>query len=77
MSQEFMEEDPDLEALENEIALEDLRITVNLQVPAPQHPIVVPNRNLCKLSKAKKLDILKVAELREMCESHLFHACGK
>ena len=37
----------------------------------PQHSIVVRNRNLCELSKAKKLDIpvLKVAELREMCES--------
>lgn len=44
-SQEFTEEDPDLEALENEIALENLRIAVNLQVTAPQHPIVVRNRN--------------------------------
>ena len=36
---------------------------------AHQHPIDVRNKNLCELSKAKKLDILKVAELREMCES--------
>ena len=48
-SQEFTEEDPDLEAVENEIALENLRIAVNLQVTAPQYPIVVRNRNLCEL----------------------------
>ena len=36
---------------------------------AHQHPIDVRNKNLCELSKAKKLDILKVAELRKMCES--------
>ena len=75
-SQEFTEEDPDLEALENEIALENLRIVVNLQVPAPRHPIVVRNRTLCELSKAKKLDILKVAELREMCESLQLEVSG-
>ena len=63
-SQEFTEEDPDLEVLENETVLENLRIAINLQVTAPQHPIVVRNRNLCELSKAKKLDVLKVAELR-------------
>ena len=75
-SQEFTEEDPDLEALENEIVLENLRIAINLQVTAPQHPIVVRNRNLCELSKAKKLDVLKVAELREMCESLLLEVSG-
>ena len=37
-SQEFTEEDPYLEALKNEIVLENLRIAVNLQVTAPQHP---------------------------------------
>ena len=75
-SQEFTEEDPDLEALENEIVLENLRIAINLQVTAPQHPIVVRNRNLCELSKAKKLDVLKVAELREMCESLQLEVSG-
>ena len=42
-------------------------MAVNLQVTAPQHPIVVRNGNLREVSKAKKLDIpiLKVAELRE------------
>ena len=75
-SQEFTEEDPDLEVLENETVLENLRIAINLQVTAPQHPIVVRNRNLCELSKAKKLDVLKVAELREMCESLQFEVSG-
>ena len=63
-----MEEDPDLEALENEITLENLRIAVNLQVTAPQHPIVVRNRNLCELSKARKPNKWKVAELREILQ---------
>ena len=67
-SQEFSEEDPDLEALENEITLENLRIAVNLQVTAPQHPIVVQNRNLCELSKARKPNKWKVAELREILQ---------
>ena len=67
-SQEFSEEDPDLEALENEITLENLRIAVNLQVTAPQHPIVVRNRNLCELSKARKPNKWKVAELREILQ---------
>lgn len=77
-NQELTAEDSDLEALENEITLEKLRMAVNLQVTAPQHPIVVRNRNLRELSKAKKLDIpvLKVAELREMCESLRLEVSG-
>ncbi|PFX13900.1 hypothetical protein AWC38_SpisGene21984 [Stylophora pistillata] len=76
-SQEFTEEDPDLEALENEIALENLRIAVNLQVTAPQHPIVVRNRrNLYEISKVKKNNIMKVVELREMCESLQLEVSG-
>lgn len=53
-------------------------MAVNLQVTAPQHPIVVLNRNLREVSKAKKLDIpvLKVAELREMCESLRLEVSG-
>ena len=62
-------------SLENQIALENLRIAVNLQVSAHQHPIDVRNKNLCELSKAKKLDILKVAELREMCVSKPSSEC--
>ena len=61
-SQEFTEEDPDLKALENEITLENLRIAANLQVTAPHHPIVVRNRNLYELSKARKANKWKVAE---------------
>lgn len=53
-------------------------MAVNLQVTAPQHPIVVRNRNLREVSKAKKLDmpVLKVAELREMCESLRLEVSG-
>ena len=75
-SQEFSEEDPDLEALENEIALENLRIAVDFQVTAPQHPIVVRNRNLCELSKARKPNKWKVAEVREICESLQLEVSG-
>ena len=75
-SQEFTEEDPDLEALENEITLENLCIAVNLQVTAPQHPIVVQNRNLCELSKARKPNKWKVAEVREICESLQLEVSG-
>ena len=53
-SQEFTEEDPDLEALENEITLENLRIAVNLQVTAPHHPIVVQNRNPVRTFKSEE-----------------------
>ena len=64
--QEFTAEDPDLEALENEVAFENLRIAVNLKNTAPQHPIVVLNRNLCELLIQRNLNVLKVAELREI-----------
>ena len=53
--QEFTKEDPDLEALENDVAFENLRIAVNLKNTAPQHPIVVLNRNLCELSIRRNL----------------------
>ena len=75
-SQEFTEEDPDLEAVENEISLENLRRAVNLQVTAPQYPFVVRNRSLCELWKAEKLKIMKVAELRERCKSIQLEVSG-
>ena len=76
-SQEFTEEDPDLEALETEITLENLLcISVNLQVTAPQHPIVVQNTNLCELSKARKPNKWKEAEVREICESLQLEVSG-
>ena len=35
----------------------------------PHHPIEVGTRNVYELSKAKKLQTLKLAELKELCES--------
>ena len=49
----------DLQALESEHCLETLHETVLKE----QHPIIIKNRNICELSKAKKLNILKVADL--------------
>lgn len=59
----------DLEALESEIALDSLREAVLHDMTVPHHPIQVGRRNVCELSREKKLNTLKVAELREMCRS--------
>ncbi|KAL9969601.1 hypothetical protein ACROYT_G021834 [Oculina patagonica] len=66
-NEEIPEED--LEALESEIALEDLRQAVLHDMDVPNHPIQVGERNICELTRAKKLNTLKVAELREICQS--------
>lgn len=57
----------DLEALESEIALDSLREAVLHDMTVPHHPIQVGRRNVCELSREKKLNTLKVAELREIC----------
>ena len=75
-NEDFPEDDPDLDALENEIAFENLRKAVTLQMNTPEHPIVVENKNLCELLKAKKLNTLKVAELREICEGLQLEVSG-
>ena len=61
-------QEEDLEALESEIFLESLRNTVLHDISTPYHPIKVGSRNVCELSRTKKLNTLKVAELREICE---------
>ncbi|KAL9985193.1 hypothetical protein ACROYT_G007563 [Oculina patagonica] len=66
-NEEIPEED--LEALESEIALEDLRQAVLHDMDVPNHPIQLGERNICELTRAKKLNTLKVAELREICQS--------
>ncbi|KAL9966972.1 hypothetical protein ACROYT_G025123 [Oculina patagonica] len=66
-NEEIPEED--LEALESEIVLEDLRQAVLHDMDVPNHPIQVGERNICELTRAKKLNTLKVAELREICQS--------
>ena len=59
----------DLEALESEIVFNDLRQAVLREVTMTHHPIEVGTRNVCELSRAKKLQTLKLSELKELCES--------
>ena len=66
-NEEIQEED--LEAVECEIAIDGLRRAVIRDMTVPRHPIEVGKRNVCELSRAKKLHALKVAELKESCES--------
>ena len=70
-SEEADEEIPeeDLEALESEIALDGLRRAILQEMTVPHHPIEIGKRNVCELSRANKLHILKIAELKEICES--------
>ena len=64
--EEISEED--LEALESEIVFNDLRQAVLSDMTMPHHPIEVGIRNVCELSRAKKLQTLKLSELKELCE---------
>ena len=57
----------DLQALESEHCLETLHETVLKEVGNPQHPIIIKKRNICELSKSRKLNILKVANLQSIC----------
>ena len=66
-NEEIQEED--LEAVECEIAIDGLRRAVLHDMTVPRHPIEVGKRNVCELSRAKKLHALKVAELKQICES--------
>ena len=66
-NEEIAEED--LEALESEIALDTLRIAVLLDTNVPRHPVQVGSKNICELSRANKFNTLKIAELREICQS--------
>ena len=66
-NEEIAEED--LEALESEIALDTLRIAVLLDTNVPRHPVQVGSKNICELSRAKKFNTLKIAELREIFQS--------
>ena len=59
----------DSEARESEIFFNDLGQAVLHDMTVPHHPIEVRTRNICELSRAKKLQTLKLSELKEMCES--------
>jgi len=61
-------QEEDLEVLESEIFLESVRNTVLHDISTPYHPIKVGSRNVCELSRTKKLNTLKVAELRKKSE---------
>ena len=65
--EEISEED--LEALEPQIVFNDLRQAVLSDMTMPHNPIEVGIRNVCELSRAKKLQTLKLSELKELCES--------
>lgn len=67
LNEEIAEED--LEALESEIALDTLRIAVLLDTNVPRYPVQVGSKNICELSRANKVNTLKIAELREICRS--------
>lgn len=66
-NEEIAEED--LEVLESEIALDTLPIAVLLDTNVPRHPVQVGSKNICELSRANKFNTLKIAELREICQS--------
>ena len=57
----------DIEAAESEMAIDTLRSLVMDDMGKPSHPIVVGVSNICDLVKNKKLDSLKLAVLREIC----------
>ena len=64
-AEEIPEED--IEAAESEMAFETLRSLVMDDMGEPSHTIVVGVSNICELVKNKKLDSLKLAVLKEIC----------
>ena len=64
-AEEISEED--IEAAESEIAFDTLRSLVMDDMGKPSHPIIVGISNICELVKNKKLDSLKLAALKEIC----------
>ncbi|CAH3046708.1 unnamed protein product, partial [Porites lobata] len=59
--------DEDIEAAVSEIAFDTLRSLVMDDMGKPSHPIIVGISNICELVKNKKLDSLKLAALKEIC----------
>ncbi|KXJ04326.1 hypothetical protein AC249_AIPGENE12719, partial [Exaiptasia diaphana] len=59
----------DMEALEAETDLQDLRSEVYSDLRKPEHPIEVDGINVCHLVQKKKLMSLKVRELTAICET--------
>lgn len=65
--EELAEED--LEALETEATLQDLRSAVLDEVNRPEHPIQVGQINICQLSQDGKLNSLKITQLKAICNT--------
>ena len=64
-AEEIPEED--IQAAESEMAFDTLRSLVMDDMGKPSHPIVVGVSNVCELVKNKKLDSLKLAVLKDIC----------
>ena len=65
--EEIAEED--MEALEAETNLQDLRLEVYNDLRKPEHPIEVEGYNVCQLTQKNKLMSLKVNYLKTICDT--------
>lgn len=57
----------DMEALEFETAMQNLRQAVYNDLKIPEHPIEVHQFNICKLIQEGKLKTLKLQDLKAIC----------
>ena len=57
----------DMEALEFETAMQNLRQAVYNDLKIPEHPIEVNQFNICKLIQEEKLKTLKLQDLKAIC----------
>ena len=57
----------DMEALEFETAMQNLRQAVYNDLKIPEHPIEVNQFNICKLMQEGKLKTLKLQDLKAIC----------
>ena len=57
----------DMEALEFETAMQNLRQAVYDDLKIPEHPIEVNQFNICKLMQEGKLKTLKLLDLKAIC----------
>ena len=58
----------DIEAVEAEMALKDLRSLLIEDTEKTSHPTIVRGHNICELIKLNKLASLKLVALKEICE---------
>ena len=57
----------DMETLEFETAMQNLRQAVYNDLKIPEHPIEVNQFNICKLMQEGKLKTLKIQDLKAIC----------